>query len=56
MRAKYGSTLASSKIQTGRGWPSGKDAQARDSLRLHGDTTLLSCLRTSRPLAKTELP
>jgi hypothetical protein len=55
-RAKYASTLASSKIQTRRGWPSGKDARARDSLRLHEDTTLLSCLRPSRLLAKIELP
>jgi hypothetical protein len=55
-RAKYDSTLASSKIQTGRGWPSGKDARARDSLRLHEDMALLSCLRPSRLLAKIELP
>jgi hypothetical protein len=55
-RAKFGSTLASSKIQTGRGWPSGKDARARDSLRLHEDTTLLFCLRPSRLLAKIKIP
>jgi hypothetical protein len=40
----------------GRGWPSGKDARARDSLRLHEDTALLFCLRPSRLLAKIELP
>jgi hypothetical protein len=54
--AKYGSTSASSKIRTGRRQPSGKDAQVRDSLRLREDTTLLSCLRPSRLLAKIELP
>jgi hypothetical protein len=55
-RAKYGSPLALSKIRTGRRQPGGKDAQARDSLRLCEDTTLLSCLRPSRRLAKIELP
>jgi hypothetical protein len=55
-RAKYGSTLASSKIRTGRRQPSGKDAQVRDSLRLREDTALLSCLRPSRLLAKIKLP
>jgi hypothetical protein len=55
-RAKYGSTLASSKIRTGRRQPNGKDARVRDSLRLHEDTALLSCLRPSRLLAKIELP
>jgi hypothetical protein len=55
-RAKYGSTLASSKIQTERGRPSGKDARVRDSPRLHEDTTLLSRLRPSRLLAKIKLP
>jgi hypothetical protein len=54
--AKFGSTLASSKVQTGRGRLSGKDARARDSPCLHEDTTLLSCLQTSRLLAKIELP
>jgi hypothetical protein len=55
-RAKHVFTSASSKIQTGRRQPSGKDAQVRDSLRLREDTTLLSCLRPSRPLAKIKLP
>jgi hypothetical protein len=55
-RAKYVFTSASSKIRTGRRQPSGKDARARDSLRLREDTTLLSCLQPSRPLAKIELP
>jgi hypothetical protein len=55
-RAKYSSTLASSKIRTGRRQPSGKDAKVRDSLRLREDTSLLSCLRPSRRLAKIELP
>jgi hypothetical protein len=54
--AKYGSPLALRKIRTGRRQPSEKDAQARDSLRLHEDTALLSCLRPSRRLAKVELP
>jgi hypothetical protein len=55
-RAKYVSTSASSIIRTGRRQPSGKDARVRDSLRLREDTTLLSCLRPSRRLAKIELP
>jgi hypothetical protein len=55
-RAKYGSTLASSKIRTGRRKPSGKDTRVRDSLHLREDTALLSCLRPSRLLAKIELP
>jgi hypothetical protein len=55
-RAKYVSTSASSIIRTGRRQPSGKDAGVRDSLRLREDTTLLSCLRPSRRLAKIELP
>jgi hypothetical protein len=55
-RAKYGSTSASSKIRTGSRQLSGKDARVRDSLRLREDTTLLSCLRPSRRLAKIELP
>jgi hypothetical protein len=54
--AKSGSTLASSEVQTGRGQPSGKGAQARDSLRLHEDTALLSCPQPSRLFAKIELP
>jgi hypothetical protein len=54
--AKYASTLASSKIRTGRRRPSGKGAQARDSLCLREDTALLSCLRPSRLLAKIKLP
>jgi hypothetical protein len=55
-RAKHVSTSASSKTRTGRRQPSGKDARARDSPRLREDTTLLSCLQPSRPLAKIELP
>jgi hypothetical protein len=55
-RAKHVSTSASSKVRTGRKQPSGKDARARDSLRLRKDTVLLSCLQPSRPPAKIELP
>jgi hypothetical protein len=55
-RAKYGSPLTLSKIRTRRRQPSGKDVQARDSLRLREDMALLSCLRPSRRLAKIELP
>jgi hypothetical protein len=55
-RAKHVSTSASSKTGTGRRQPSGKDARARDSLRLREYTALLSCLQPSRPLAKIELP
>jgi hypothetical protein len=54
--AKYDSTGATGKIKKRRGRPSGKGAQARDSLCLHEDTTLLSCPRPSRLFAKIELP
>jgi hypothetical protein len=54
-RAKVCFDLGLERIQAGRGWPSGKDARARDSLCLREDTTLLSCLRPSGPPTKIEL-
>jgi hypothetical protein len=53
--AKVCFDLGLERIQAGRRWPSRKDARARDSLRLREDTTLLSCLRPSGLLTKTEL-
>jgi hypothetical protein len=48
--------LSLERVQAGRRWPGGKDARARDSLRLHEDTALLSCLRPSRLLTKLNFP
>jgi hypothetical protein len=47
--------LSLGQIQIEREQPSGKDARARDSLRLQQDTTLLPRLWTSGPLLKSNL-
>jgi hypothetical protein len=48
--------LSLERTKAGHGWPSGKDARVRDSLRLREDTTLLSCLRPSGLLTKSNSP
>jgi hypothetical protein len=44
------------RIEAARGWSCGKDARVRDSPRLREDTALLSCLRPSRLLTKSNYP
>jgi hypothetical protein len=48
--------LSLERIKAGRGWSCGKDARVRDSLHLHEDTTLLSCLRPSGQLTESNSP